>query len=422
MDRREFLKLAAWSGLAIVTPNVASAEGDAPQVPLYEGPFFVMIKAVGGWDPTYLCDPKGTDINKKYGAGDILTAGKIKYAPGLKNVTGGQSFFEKYRRDLLVLNGLDMATNSHTSGRRYTWTGRLDNAGYPTFPALVSAAKSPASALSYLSFGGYDATGKVIPLSRIVDPKDLDALSSPFHINGDDTRPYFSDYARDRIAQAQREREQMLHEREHLPRLKHAMSTLFTARLSAQELKRVREHLPAEIPGDRLKAQIAIALAAYKAGLCVSVNIMRGGFDTHNNHDDTHLPRLENLLAAADYLMERADQLGVREQLIVAIGSDFSRTPRYNGSNGKDHWSVGSMMLMGRGITGNRVIGATDGGQRARKIDPATLALSSEESAIKLSPEHVHVALRRLAGIQEHELTRRFAIEAEALPLFEGPA
>ncbi|MBL8973822.1 MAG: twin-arginine translocation signal domain-containing protein, partial [Myxococcales bacterium] len=52
MDRRNFLKVAAMTGLAVAAPRSARA------LTPYAGPFYVMISARGGWDPTYLCDPK----------------------------------------------------------------------------------------------------------------------------------------------------------------------------------------------------------------------------------------------------------------------------------------------------------------------------------------------------------------------------
>jgi uncharacterized protein (DUF1501 family) len=47
----------------------------------------------------------------------------------------------------------------------------------------------------------------------------------------------------------------------------------------------------------------------------------------------------------------------------VIAQSEMGRTPTYNSGNGKDHWPIGSIMFLGCGIRGNRVIGATDEGQ-----------------------------------------------------------
>ena len=195
------------------------------------------------------------------------------------------------------------------------------------------------------------------------------------------------------------------------------MSTLFTARLGSEELRRLNEYLPENLPtGNVLKAQALVALAAFKAGLCVSVNLAIGGFDTHGNHDERHLPRLAMVLEGIDYVMETAEAMGIRDKIVLTAASDFARTPHYNSDNGKDHWSISSMMLMGAGIRGNRVIGASDERQRILHINPTTLA--QDDAGIRLRPEHVHRALRRHAGIADHALSHEFELVAEDLDLF----
>ena len=64
-------------------------------------------------------------------------------------------------------------------------------------------------------------------------------------------------------------------------------------------------------------------------------------------------------------------------------------------------------MLLGPGICGNRVVGATDEGQFAVPIHSETLGLD-RENGFRVRPEHIHVALRELAGIADHEYSRQF--------------
>jgi hypothetical protein len=77
--------------------------------------------------------------------------------------------------------------------------------------------------------------------------------------------------------------------------------------------------------------------------------------------------------------------------------------------------AVTSMMLLGAGVAGNRVIGATDEGQSALKVNPTTLAVS--DSGVTLTPGHVHAALRELAGLREHPLSAPYRIDGNLLPL-----
>ena len=79
------------------------------------------------------------------------------------------------------------------------------------------------------------------------------------------------------------------------------------------------------------------------------------------------------LSALFDDLSER----GLLDSTLVLAMGEFGRTPRINGSGGRDHWSdVYSILLGGGGVRGGRVIGASDreGGQPAeRPVHPTEL-------------------------------------------------
>jgi uncharacterized protein (DUF1501 family) len=89
--------------------------------------------------------------------------------------------------------------------------------------------------------------------------------------------------------------------------------------------------------------------------------------------------------------------------------SEMGRTPNYNKGNGKDHWSIGSIMFLGPGIKGNRVIGATDEKQFHVPLNPQTLA-TDKDKGIRVRPEHIHEALRQYAGIDNHALSKKFPL------------
>ena len=126
---------------------------------------------------------------------------------------------------------------------------------------------------------------------------------------------------------------------------------------------------------------------------------------------------IPEFLAGIDYLARKAEELKIREKLVFVIQSEMGRTPNYNKGNGKDHWSITSMMMMGPGIPGGRVIGATTETQRPKKIDPVTLEVSEAADAVKLHPGNIHAALRELGGVADSPGARDNAV-LEALPLF----
>ena len=98
--RRDFLKLCGLVGLGLACPGGAASlfAGATKEEPPYEGPFYIVFNASGGWDTTYLMDPKGIGgINRLYQEGDILTKGQHKYAPTaahIKAVFSNEEFYK----------------------------------------------------------------------------------------------------------------------------------------------------------------------------------------------------------------------------------------------------------------------------------------------------------------------------------------
>jgi uncharacterized protein (DUF1501 family) len=421
--RRDFLKYLTLAGLGLATPawpEWARAETNSEP---YPGPYYVVLNASGGWDTTYLMDPKGVnEINRLYKDGDILTHGAHKFAPTEKHKQGGMSneeFYAAFGQELLVLNGLDYSVNNHSPGARYMATGKLDSLAYPTFAALVAACQGPTCPLAFLTFGNYSATGNLVAMSRIPYLPSLQRIANADAIEGNAKAPYHERFALDRIEQALADENAARAHDARLPRAERAENMLYGAQLNSKALERVTPYIPASVPKERLAQQAEIALASFKAGVCVSANLSIGQFDSHANNDPDQMKLIPELLAGVAYLLRRAEELKIREQLVVILQSEMGRTPTYNTGNGKDHWSIGSIMFLGRGIAGNRVLGATDEKQFQVTIDPATLALKPE-GGTRVRPEHLHLALRDLAGIADHPYSKKFPLEVPAGEQLKG--
>ncbi len=91
------------------------------------------------------------------------------------------------------------------------------------------------------------------------------------------------------------------------------------------------------------------------------VQINRGGFDTHSNN----FPAMENhgleMDPALGALIEDLAVNGKLSSTLVLMLSEFGRTPRINNNAGRDHpASCFCGLIAGGGITGGRVIGASD--------------------------------------------------------------
>ena len=400
IDRRRFLQLLGTTGLAVhaagaLRPQVAWAgEG-------FQGPYVLTIHAGGGWDPTLLCDPKGLKsdtqsdpVNKSYYTHEIEQVGPFSFAP----LNGHRAFFERVRDQLVVINGIDCQTNSHETGTIHTWSGTMD-AGAPAFSALHAALLDPRPSISFLSNGDYDATAGLVPPTRIPDVGAIQELAYPNRlVTSDPTRLLHTTETIDRIEQARRARLERQLAASTLPRWSRALEQLRAARSGDNELAALTAFLPESLDTtSALRSQAQVAMACFKAGVSASATMSTGGFDTHGNHDVSHTTAMTTLIDGVMFALDEAERQGIADKVIFLIGSDFSRTPWYNDTNGKDHWSISSMMMMGPGITGGRVIGATDDVQVPLTVDPTSLAL--DENGIRITPGHIHAALRELVGI-----------------------
>jgi uncharacterized protein (DUF1501 family) len=437
MKRRNLLKMSAVLGASAALPWLSRPT--AAQSNGYPGPYWIFITASGGWDPRFLFDPTlEVEQNRLYT--EIGKVGNISFAPidatpdefGLELVEGDalpylnpERFLTKFGSRLTVLNGVDTSTNNHDAGQMAFTSGSLQD-GLPALGALLAGTYGIAEPLPFISFGGYDKTYDVAPLSRIQSTGILRDLAAPNILNPNDEDPrYFhrSDVYK-RIRDAQGERLEELLATQRLPKLSQAMLGLKEARVTDQELAALQVPTLIDLPGnlggaENLVRSGQLALESFRAGLSVACNLSIGGFDTHGNHDTDQRRSLIQLLTGFGGLLDEIERLGLTDKVYVVVGSDFGRTPHYNGDgagSGKDHWPVTSTLVVGPKVEGNRVIGATNSKQEGLSLDPSSLEAGT--AGTKLTPTQIQAALRKLAGI-DPELEKTFPLLAEEpLPLF----
>ena len=435
MERRDFLKLlgAGGVGAALSLPGmqVFGAATDN-----YSGPLWLFVNATGGWDPTSLWDPKGyTDINdplrvNNYARTAIaqVAGGTLRYAPPPETISttglySAKTFYDKYYQKMLVINGVDARTNSHDDGQRYNWSGELGRAGFPSIGALIAGVAAPVRPMSYMTNGGYSLTGSLTVAARL----NTSGLASLYEIafpNRSQTasdpasRLYFPESGastRQLIKGTRDARTQALLDAQHLLRIKVAIRQLQASRSGPSRVSTMADNLvafPAALQASfngrnnafGLYQQGHIALAAYESGVASVAQLSVGNFDTHSNHDANHYPRLMDLLQGLDAILTEAQTRGLTDRIVLMVGSDFGRTNQYNVDAGKDHWPITSMMMMGNAtqrIRGNRMLGATTDDFKALWLNPTTLAAvpANTVGAVRLTPGVVHLALRKLAGV-----------------------
>jgi len=440
MKRRDFMRMTATAGglLAVGGTRLALAQQ------AFSGPYWLFIEASGGWDPTSFCDPKGFglgvngDINN-YDQNDIGQIGNIRYAPppdSFVNDTGlfkNQDFFEAHYQRLVVVNGINHGTNSHSVGRTASWTGsRARN--YPSLGALIASEEAGDLSMPMVANRSSESskTNGLVPRT-IVRGGDLNAIREiafPNRTNVGQTNQYHSDNVRGLIESASFGRRQRLLGEQRLLRVQSALAGHDASRNrdvasladfvnNLNNTSSPNSYVDSRSNARRMFEQAQTAFAAFEAGAAGTAQIDMGGFDTHDDHDARHYPRLMDYLAAVDNIIDDAMARGIGNNLIIVMGSDFGRTNKYNDDNGKDHWSHTSMMVWGAPahLQGDRVVGATDDLQRSMMVNPNTLALDS--NGVELSPEYMHQALRSLAGIDMNPgVSGAFPFAEQVLPIF----
>jgi hypothetical protein len=149
-----------------------------------------------------------------------------------------------------------------------------------------------------------------------------------------------------------------------------------------QEPDKLRDEYGRNTAGQRF----LLARRLVEAGVrMVSVNY--GGWDHHSNIKGAFEGQAPNFDVAFSRLINDLDERGMLERTIVMVSSEFGRTPKINGSNGRDHWPrVFSVALAGGGFKKGYIHGASD-------------ALGGEPDRDAVSPMDLAKTVYRLLGI-----------------------
>ncbi len=428
MNRRDFLRFASCSGVALgmsaLPWHSARAAGNR---------YFINLEVRGAWDPTHLFDPKGdaerADGNgpvNNFSASNIEQYGNIKLAPqsAILNAPDGgydggiiSQFFDNNYQDLLVINGVDHGTNGHGVGPKSAATGSTTG-NYSAISALAAASWQPTWSNPYLAVNSlYTATAGLVPLVSISDASRLADLSD---------RPEAFQTTlglTDKLAELKNARLNRQIAQESLPRRLKLMNELNRIRSGEDKLVNVSGFLESDIPDDisKLKERFSLIAAAFAGGLSVGASVSVDHtyrLDTHSDHDKLQSENMGHVFEAITYLWQRLGELGLADQTTLMLSSDFGRTPYYNNDAGKDHWPIGAYMFMGNGISGNRVIGATDENYLQKSIDPDTFEV--DDSGTNLTSGHVIDATRSMLEI-DPTLSANFALDIDqSLDLFNS--
>lgn len=368
----------------------------------------IWINMGGGWDILEVTDPKasstsGIDMAYSWGEAAAVSGSSDgarigRFLPGIAGLG----------KDLLVVRGLAMGTTSHMAGSIYMDTGILSNAGRvnaASVPAIVASESNATIPIIQLSGGSEPATdrGLLKPVSVVrADNLELYRSMYPTGAAALERKTAVLDFLAksiDRLRQESGDNDRLKALAAANDKVRGQFAANVGAKLALTDTDRAffRAGAPSGMGGG--SDAVALALKLINNDICTCINLGIGGFDTHQNQTQ----RLQPILASTDFLISRlVDGLrasGKLDSTLIVLYSDFGRTPKINGSNGRDHWPVGGALMIGGGLDGGRAVGATDDNlQAADLVDPDTgLETTDSAKGVQINPTHVGGAVLSLA-------------------------
>jgi hypothetical protein len=379
----------------------------------------VWINMSGGWDILEVTDPKpsstsGIDMMYDWGSAQTLAGGSEKIGRWLTNTAAmGQ--------DVLVVRGLNMGTTSHEAGAVYMDTGVLSNSGNvnaASIPSIVASESTATIPIIQLN-GGMDPKidrGLLSPVS-VVRAQNLNLYRSMYPDTADalDQKLLILNYLNSSIERAKAR----TGDYDRLKAVASAQSkiqTQFSDNVGSKLALTNEDRSPFTVNApttlnNGMRDAFALSLKLLKNNLVTCLNLGVGGFDTHAGQERAMQPIVQNF----DYLLARfVAELKAANQLdntLIVLYSDFGRTPKVNNNNGRDHWPVGGALMIGGGILGGRVVGATDDNLRALSINKET-GVAESGGSFTLSPSNLGGAVLELTLGASYATTYRTYLES----------
>ena len=331
----------------------------------------VIVHAWGGWDPTFVFDPKDpADIDGPYvDQGPDEAGSAVEVLNGIPVLCDEDRrpavtrFFEDHGDRALVVNGLQVGSVGHPDGVRRILTGHAD-ADRPDLTAIVGGVDDGGAAAGFADLSGAGVPAhlgahglRVGPTGQLGMLLDDAAPPTPSFVPPPSARQAIADYlgARTDAARLAAER----------PGDEAILGDRLVGLERAARLRDLGLDLPTRTG---LVGDLQRTLALLEQGACRAVLVdSQQPWDSHTGQERQH-ENFDALFSGLHELMVGLDEAGI-DDVTVAVVSEMGRSPRRNIDGGTEHWPVTSALLLRSGVNGGRVLGATDDGLRAKGID-----------------------------------------------------
>jgi hypothetical protein len=393
LSRRDLLRLGAATASLSCLPSWARAsQGQVDKL--------VIVFAYGGWDTTWVFDPKPDSELVE------MTAGRwVDYGQDLPlwrpsgNRSDAHDFLLQYADRLAVINGVGVNSLVHETCVQTMLTGDTGPSHPPDIGARIAAALGEDLPLPYLLSGagarpmelswasgvlGYSNQLGSLLSDRLAYPTSLERFASPPEVE-DAVAAYLEQshagLAVRRGGEANgRKLNDWTRSQRHAERIRESADGSFLTRLGS-----FYDYDPYN------KAAAALA-----EGFSKAVFVQDGGYwDTHGFNDQQRSLH-HDLFGNLGQLLSALESQGIAEETLVLVVSEMGRSPLINGTQGKDHWPFTTSLLLGPGVRSGLVQG-TDDGLVQRPVDLATGA--PDATGHRVSSSDVLATVATLMGV-----------------------
>ncbi len=325
----------------------------------------IVLFVAGGWDTTAGIDPKAALRTIDSAPGDIKFFGDLSVVTGADR-PAVEDFFSAYGSITSLVRGVQVRSIAHEECTRRIFTGTNSDAN-PDMGIIAGVELGADLAVPYMvlgdsafsgpfggSMGRAGTTGQLVTLLNnrraYPAPGNVTARFSPDEAEA----AMIHDYLK---ARAQED----LKERAAHGLNKRQLEDFVTSIDRSERLRPLVSRFGEQTFQQDFQPQIDLAVRLLSEGISNAIQIQHpGNWDTHNDNHVQQIALHQDLFAGLRSLADQLDAANLLEDTTVAVISEMSRTPKLNGSAGKDHWPVTSAMVFGGPVQGGRVIGATD--------------------------------------------------------------
>jgi uncharacterized protein (DUF1501 family) len=372
MKRRDFLLGTGAAGLAAL--SLRGHRASATERPRQPARRLLLVYATGGWDTTYALDPKEPPVS--------IPAGTVQRFAGLDVFTDPSRpsvgrFFERHAAVTAIVRGVATDGIFHNECMRRMATGKRDD-GEPDLGAMVAHDVGNDLPIPYLILGDTAYAGPYTASSARVGTTNQivellgDPAADPVAATEDALLRRYADAS---IERARATRGATGYNRRRVDDFANALSR-------SDRLRQLRGRFGARGEATTLAAQIPLALDALEQDLSHAVMLTtREYWDTHTDNftqADRHETLFANVTVLVDELLRRPGRAtGTRmiDDTVVLVFSEMGRTALASGDpghEGKDHWPITSLAVIGAGVRGGQVFGATTASLGGMLVDLAT--------------------------------------------------